>query len=116
LYLKTLTIEIFDENDKFEAVFGYHIDGKMDTLLPLIRWKDFEKTRDVSGWNMENSGYRDGWGYDFLCMNESGNPLIRNHLDVTFKEAYKPAYERLFDWVKQEYFRKKELRKYCLPW
>lgn len=117
LYLKELKIEIIDEFDKTVAVFGYSLEDKMEELLPLLEWKDYEKNRDVSGWDMHNDwGYRDGWGYDFLCSNESGNSLIRAHLDVTFAEKHKPAYEKLLDWVCLNYSKLKEFKKYRLIW
>ena len=75
-----------------------------------------KKTRDMSGWNLKINGYRDGWGYQFLCMNESGKPLISNNLDVTFSETDKPAYERLLDWVIHEYAKMKVLKSYKLIW
>lgn len=45
-----------------------------------------------------------------------GNSLIRNHLDVTFAEKYKPAYEKLLEWVISTFSKKKELKKYKLFW
>lgn len=115
--MKELKIEIIDESDKVVDVFGYSLEDKMEELLPLLEWKDYEENRDVSGWDMHNDyGYRDGWGFDFLCSNESGNSLIRNHLDVTFAEKYKPAYEKLLEWVISTFSKKKELKKYKLFW
>lgn len=117
LFMKELKIEIIDEFDKVVDVFGYSLEDKMEELLPLLEWKDYEENRDVSGWDMHNDyGYRDGWGFDFLCSNESGNSLIRNHLDVTFAEKYKPAYEKLLEWVISNFSKKKELKKYKLFW
>lgn len=52
----------------------------------------------------------------YLCMNESGKPLIQNDIDVLFKEKNKPAYEKLLDWIIREYSEKKELKKYKLFW
>ena len=49
-------------------------------------------------------------------MNESGKPLVRNYIDVTFYGKNKPAYERLLDWVIKEYAGKKELKQYNLIW
>lgn len=115
--LNELKIEIIDLNDKVLDTFGYHLDNKLNTLLPLIKWDLFEKNRDKSGWDLPNNcGYRDGWGYEILCMNESGKPLIRNYIDVTFNEKNKPAYEKLLDWIIREYKGKKELKKYKLLW
>lgn len=116
LYLNELTIEIIDSSNKTIAIYGYPLKNKIKQLLPLIKWEEFEKTRDVSGCDLTINGYRDGWGYQFLCMNESGKPLIRNNLDVTFSETDKPAYERLLDWVIHEYAKKKVLKNYKLIW
>lgn len=117
LYLKELTIEIINPSDKVTDVFGYRIDNKIKSLLPMLKWELFERMRDKSGWELPNvSGYRDGWGYEFLCMNESGKPLVRNYIDVTFYGKNKPAYERLLDWVIKEYAGKKELKQYNLIW
>ena len=118
LYLKELKIEIIDAHEKVVDVFGYSLEDKINDLLPLVEWKDYEKNRDISGWDMHNDwGYRDGWGYDFLCSNESGNSLIRAHLDVTFAEKYKPAYERLLEWVYYNFGKgNKDLKKYKIWW
>lgn len=117
LYLKELKIEIFDSDDKVVDIYGYPLDNKMEILLSLLEWDKFEKNRDISGWDLKSDwNCRDGWGYEFLCINESGNSLIRNWIDVTFKEKDKPAYERLFDWIIREYAQKKELKKYKLVW
>lgn len=116
LYLQELTIEIIDSSNRTIAIYGYSLENKMKELLPLIKWEEFEKTRDISGWDLKVNGYRDGWGYKFLCMNESGKPLIRNNLDATFGETDKPAYEHLLDWVICEYSKKNVLRSYKLLW
>ena len=66
LYLKELTIEIINPSDKVTDVFGYRIDNKIKSLLPMLKWELFERMRDKSGWELPNvSGYRDGWGYEF---------------------------------------------------
>ncbi len=116
MYRKELKIEILNKTGSVIDVFGYKLSQKMDKLLPLIKWEDFEKARDISGWNLDNNGYRDGWWYEFVCMNESGNPLIRNYLDVTFEEQKSPAYEKLLSWVIRECSEKKEIKKYNLIW
>jgi hypothetical protein len=116
LCLKTTTIEIFKAGFKFETVRRYRLDEKMDTLLPLVRWKDFEKTRDISKLAVKSMGYRDGWGYRFKCKNESGKPPIENYLRNIFDEPDKPAYEKLLDWVTQEYSHREEFEKYKLRW
>lgn len=117
LYMKELKIELLDREGNLVHVFGYSLEDKMDTLLPLLHWDDFEKTRDISGWDLPGDiGYRDGWGYEFVCMNEGGNPLIKNELNIIFYGKKKPAYEKLLDWIVETYAGKKELKKKKLVW
>lgn len=117
LYLRELKIELLNRTGELVNVFGYSLKDKMDALLPLIHWSDFEKTRDVSGWDLSGyNGYRDGWGYEFVCMNESGYPLIKNVLDVLFYDKNKPAYEKLLEWIIENYAGEKELKKKGLVW
>ena len=117
LYLKELKIELLDRDGNLVHVFGYSLEDKMDTLLPLLHRDDFEKTRDVYGWDLPgDTGYRDGWGYEFVCMNEGGNPLIKNELNVIFYDRKKPAYEKLLDWIVETYAGEKELKKKKLVW
>lgn len=117
LYLQELKIEIVAPWNKVVAVYGYSLEDQMQALLPLIEWEKFEKTRDVSGYNLcHNGGYRDCWHYNFLCLNESGKPPIRNQLDVLFSGKHKPAYEKLLAWIIPQYKNKKEFKKYHLVW
>ena len=117
LYTKELTIEIRNFQGCVIDTFGYSIENKMNVLLPLLRWENFEKLRDVNGWDDPNHcGYRDGWGYRFVCMNESGKPMISRYLDVIFEKAYEPADERLLRWIKNWYAKRKELEQYHLLW
>lgn len=117
LYLRELKIELLDKEDKPVYVLGYSLRDKMDVLLPLIHWSEFEKTRDISGWDLPGiAGYRDGWGYEFVCMNESGYPLITNELSVIFYNKKKPAYEKLLDWIIENYTGEEELKKKGLIW
>lgn len=117
LYLNELKLEILDAQDNVVDVFGYSLKDKLNGLLPLLRWEDFEKTREISDWGLGNEcGYRDGWGYEFICMNESGKPLIRNYLDMLYKDKDKPAYEKLLTWIIKCYAHKRELKKYALHW
>ncbi len=110
LYLRELKIELLDRKDEPVHVFGYSLENKMDELLPLVHWNDFEKTRVVSGWGLPgHNGYRDGWGYEFVCMNESGYPLIKNELNVIFPDKKKPAFEKLLGWIIENYAREKKL-------
>lgn len=117
LYLRKLKIELLDKKGNLSHVFEYSLEDNMNTLLPLLHWDDFEKTRDAFGWDLPgNAGYRDGWGYEFICMNESGNPMIKNKLDVVFDDKKKPAYEKLLDWIVEKYAGEKELKKKRLVW
>ncbi|MDD6039425.1 MAG: hypothetical protein PUD20_11625 [bacterium] len=117
LYLKELKIELLDRDDRVTVSVGFSLEEQLDTLLPLLHWEDFEKSRDTSGYEQKNNGgYRDGWGYDFLCMNESGYPLIRKRLDVLYNEKNKPAYEKLLDWMVAQYSKRDEFKKMKLQW
>lgn len=117
LYVQELMIEILDFQGNSVDTFRYSLKNKMNVLLPLLRWENFEKLRDVVGWNDSNySGYRDGWGYRFVCMNESGNPMVSRYLDVIFEKEYEPADERLLRWIKNWYANRKELKQYNLQW
>lgn len=117
LYMKELTISIRNFHGDDIETFGYSLENKMNVLLPLLRWENFEKLRDVDGWDDPNNcGYRDGWGYRFVCMNESGHPMISRYLDVVFEKEYEPADERLLRWLKDWYANRKELKQYNLIW
>lgn len=117
LYTKELTIRISDFQGCEVDALGYSLENKMNALLPMLRWEKFEKLRDVSGWNAPNHcGYRDGWGYRFVCMNESGHPMISRYLEVLFEKEHEPADERLLRWLEREYANRKELKQYNLIW
>lgn len=116
IIMKELQIEIINSRNTIIAVHGFSLDNKMGSLLPFIRWDEFEKTRDVSGWDLENDGYRDGWGYKFICINESGKSMITNYLDVTFHKKEKPAYEKLLSWIINNYSNSRLLKEYNLFW
>ena len=80
-------------------------------IIPLLLWDDYEKYRDISGWDLNNNGgYRDGWGYKLLCMGESGHPLLQFRLGVLFDEKKKPVYEKLLDFIIANFAGKKELK------
>ena len=117
LYLKELTIEVWNFQGSIVDTFGYSIENKMNVLLPLLRWENFEKLRDVNGWDdLDYCGYRDGWGYRFACMNECGKPMISRYLDVIFEKEHEPADEKLLRWIKNWYSNRKELKEYRLLW
>lgn len=117
LYSKELTIEIWNFQGGIVDTFGYSLENKMNVLLPLLKWENFEKLRDANGWDDPNHcGYRDGWFYRFVCMNESGNPMITRCLDVIFEKEHEPADERLIRWIKNWYANRSELKQYHLLW
>lgn len=116
LYQNELKIQLLDRDDNIIHSFGFRLEEQLGKLLPLLRWEDFEKTRESGIVEQKSIGYRDGWGYHFLCMNESGNSLIQNNLDVLYKEKDKPAYEKLLAWIVEEYSKREELKKIKLFW
>ena len=103
-------------------VVGYKIsDEKLQSLLPIIYWDDFEKYRDLPqdwAWNIDNGhvGYRDGWGYKFWCMSESGNTLLQVDMGCLFSEDQLPAYEILLKWLRDNYKHKKVLKEKEMFW
>ena len=121
LYNKELKIEFYSPRSKnVTEVFGFKLsDVKFNELLQLVKWDDFEKYRDISAWDWDfeyQSGYRDGWGYRFWCLSESGLPLIEADVGVTFKENTQPPYERLLDWIHQKYGAHKSLKNKKMVW
>lgn len=117
LYTKELKIEIRNFHGDVVDVFGYSLKNELNGLLPLLRWEDFEKLRDFEDWlSPHEMGYRDGWGYRFACMNESGNPMISRVLSAHFEEGYEPADERLLRWIKNRYVKRRELKEYGSLW
>ena len=117
LYTQELTIEIRDFQGNVGEIFGFSLEDKMNELLPLVHWEDFEKLRDFEPWLAPHQrGYRDGWGYRFVCMNESGNPMISSGLEVLFEKGYEPADERLLRWIKNRYAKRRELSEYGMLW
>ena len=116
LYLNELKIEILDSQDNVVDVFGYSLKDKLSSLMPLLRWEKFEKARNLSDCDHDICGYRDGWGYEFICMNESGMPLIKHHLNMIYDDDDRPACETLLAWIIKCYAQKRELKKYDLVW
>lgn len=117
LYTNELTIEIRNFQGEIVDVFGYSLKDRISTLLTLVHWEDFEKLRDVVDWESPyERGYRDGWGYRFVCMNESGHPMISRVLQVVFEKGHEPADERLLQWIKNGYAYRKELKQYGSLW
>ena len=110
LYQRELTVQFINKRtDKIVDAVGFKIsDGKMNSLLPFIIWEDFERMRDLpdewyQDFNNGCNGYRDGWGYQFWCLSESGMPLIQLYMSDTFKECQLPPTEKLLKWVKTNY-------------
>lgn len=88
---------------------------RLNALLPLIMMDDFEKLRDKpepAEWKLEKgvNGYRDGWGYHFWCLSESGMPLLQTYMSDTYKVDMMPPDERLLHFIKMNYNRKKHNR------
>jgi len=118
LYQNELKIELMDGDGKVKKAFAYKLEEpELAELLPLLRWAEFEKTRDIKEWDMKNpAGYRDGWGYQFACLNESGASMIQHRMSLVFKEKNKPANAKLLDWVINHYSGRPEYKKLRLLW
>ena len=121
LYNKELKVEFYSKRtEEVTDVFGFKIsDTKFNELIKLVKWEDFEKYRDVSSWEWDiqyQAGYRDGWGYRFWCLSETGLPLIEADLSATFRNDVKPPYERLFDWLRHNYSTHKSLKNKNMIW
>lgn len=123
LYLKEIVFEFIGKrSDQIIERYGFSISPeKMETLLPLLKWNDFEKYRDLPddwAWKYENghAGYRDGWGYKFWCLSESGMPLIEIYMDCLFDKKHLPPYEKLLEWLRENYKDEKQLKKWNMLW
>lgn len=123
LYEKEIVFEFIDK--KTEAIVdtvGYKIsDDRMQSLLKIVHWEDFEKYRDLPeewAWQYENghAGYRDGWGYKFWCLSESGDSLLQIYMGCLFTDKKLPAYERLLKWLRDEYSKKKVFKSKRMLW
>lgn len=93
LYEKEIIFEFINKKtEEVVEVFGYKIsEDKFRNLLSLVCWEDFEKYRDLpEGWEWEfqngHAGYRDGWGYKFWCLSESGYPLLQMYMNCLFQK------------------------------
>ena len=123
LYSKELKIEIFNQRDEFVEVIGYSLEPYIDVLLPMLIWDDFEKARDIQiedlvDWpcSEHSTGYRDGWCILFHGINESGRTMITTHMDETFRSGYKPAPDKLLDWIERTFGSRREFKEYKLQW
>ena len=120
LYQRELTFEFVSKrHGDIVDLIGYKLsDEKMQSLLPLVRWSDFERYRNLpEGWEWEfENGYRDGWGYKFWCLSESGSPLLQIYLSCFFSEENLPAYEKLLEWLRDNYKHKSRLKRREMLW
>ena len=123
MYQSEIIVEFIDKRScEIVDTVGLKIsDGEMQTLLPLIKWCDFEKYRDLPyswKWDFANGhdGYRDGWGYAFWCVSESGMPLLQIDMACLFRKEQLPAYELLLKWLRDNYKGKKALRGREMLW
>jgi len=90
--------------------FGFHISlEQLETLLPLIRWDDFEKIRDYR--ETYQNGYRE-YLLHFWCLSESGNSLIQKYMG----EFSDLPHEKLLDWIRINFGHEKKLRKKMIYW
>lgn len=123
LYEKEIVFEFIDKKkEEVVEVFGYKIsEDKYRSLLPLVCWENFEKYRDLpKGWEWRfengNAGYRDGWGYKFWCLSESGYPLLEVYMNCFFSENELPAYEKLLKWLRDNYKVQKGIKEKNMLW
>ena len=117
LCTQELTIKALDFQGNVVETFRFSLKDKMSTLLTLVRWEDFEKLEDFEGWTAPyQTGYRDGWMYRFVCMNERGEPVLSRVLEVRFEKGHEPADESLLRWVKNGYSNRKALKQYGSLW
>lgn len=123
LYEKEILFEFIDKKtEEIVDTIGYKIsDDRMQSLLKIVNWDDYEKYRDLPdewSWRDENghAGYRDGWGYKFWCLSESGYPLLQTYMGCIFQDNKLPSYEKLLKWLRDEYSKKKELKDKQMLW
>lgn len=127
LYQREISISFYNKRNKeIVDTLGFHLStGRFNELLHLVRWEDYEKYRDLPWdwfWDFKNghNGYRDGWGYHFWCLNESGNPLIQIDMSTLFYEKKLPQYEKLLKWIIGSYGDKikKHIqnKEWCVMW
>ncbi len=123
LYQKTIVFEFINiRTEEIVETFGFRLnESQINSLLPLIECEKYELYRDLpNGWewdiNNGNRGYRDGWGYKFWCLSESGHPLFQIYMDCIFDEKQLPPYEKLLNWVRNNFKNKKELKNKDMLW
>lgn len=122
LYKKELIFEFLNKRtEEVKEVVGYKLNEPViDSLLPIIQWDKFEVYRNLPvglEWDFEygNRGYRDGWGYKFWCLSESGCPLFQTYMGL-FEKDKLPPYERLLEWLRFNYKHKKQLKGRDMLW
>jgi hypothetical protein len=110
LYLMEVKILFVNKRTKeIVDAIGFKMSSQeLSSLLPLIKWQDFEKIRDLPfewDWDSKNGycGYRDGWEYIFWCLSESGMPMIQKYMNTLFDEKMLPPHEKLMKWLRINY-------------
>lgn len=123
MYNNELQILFFDKRygKQVDAV-GFKLSPqRVNELLPLIIWEDYEEMRDLPEdwfWDFENgvNGYRDGWSYLFWCTSECGAPLLQIWMTTTFKGDMLPPHEKLLKWLRIQYSKRKQLADKDMAW
>lgn len=123
LFLREIKILFYNKRteEMVDAVGLKITSHKFSLLLPLIDWNDFEKIRNLPpewDWKFENghNGYRDGWGYQFWCISESGMPIIQKNMIVIFNEKMLPPHEKLLKWLRVNYSSEPILKDKKIMW
>lgn len=123
LYRKEIVFEFLNKRtEEVVEAFGFKLHGPLiASLLPLIEWEQFEPYRELPDgreWDFDNGnlGYRDGWGYKFWCLSESGYPLFQKYMNNLFDEKQLPPYEKLLSWLRTNFKNKKELADKDMFW
>lgn len=117
LYQRELVFEFINKRtEEVTEAIGFKLNkSEINSLLPLIIWDEYEKIRDVS-YDAGLQGYRDGWGYKFWCLSESGDPILQIYMDYLFDENNLPPYEKLLSWICENYKYKKSLKNKDMLW
>lgn len=107
--LKKLRIDVLDEYYEFVETYCYNLSkSQFNELLSLLCWDEFKKYQDSDTWENESTGYRDGWCYEILLVNDNKDYMLQFIADELFEEYNKPPYEKLIDWVKRNFSKRKE--------
>lgn len=107
--LKTLRIDLFDKYYEIVEIYNYNLsETQFNELLRLLLWDEFEKYKDSDQWGSDNIGYRDCWGYEILLVNDNKDYMLQFYADEIFDDYNKPPYEKLIDWIKRNFAKRKE--------